>query len=51
MYQGGHVCVGGSGGKYSTWLVCLARRVYPDIPGVYVETWLEYPELRDFVKT
>lgn len=24
---------------------------YPDIPAVYVDTGLEYPELRDFVKT
>ena len=26
-------------------------RGYPDIPAVYVDTGLEYPELRDFVKT
>ena len=26
-------------------------RWYPDIPAVYVDTGLEYPELRDFVKT
>lgn len=26
-------------------------RAYPDIPAVYVDTGLEYPELRDFVKT
>ena len=31
---------------------CRAGDVqYPDIPAVYVDTGLEYPELRDFVKT
>ena len=28
-----------------------ASLAYPDIPAVYVDTGLEYPELRDFVKT
>ena len=40
-----------SGGKDSTVLLDLARQVCPDIPAVYVDTGLEYPELRDFVKT
>lgn len=51
MKYGGQVFVSFSGGKDSTVLLDLARRAYPDIPAVYVDTGLEYPELRDFVKT
>lgn len=40
-----------SGGKDSTVLLDLVRRVYPDAPAVFVDTGLEYPEIRDFVKT
>lgn len=40
-----------SGGKDSTVLLDLVRRVYPDIPAVFVDTGLEYPELREFVRT
>lgn len=29
----------------------MVRRVYPDAPAVFVDTGLEYPELRGFVKT
>lgn len=34
-------------------MLVLLRHIadYPDIPAVYVDTGLEYPELRDFVKT
>lgn len=49
-YQG-NVFVAFSGGKDSTVLLDLARKLYPDIPAVFVDTGLEYPELRDFVKT
>ena len=38
----GNVFVSFSGGKDSTVLLDLARRVYPDIPAVYVDTGLEY---------
>ena len=51
MRYDGQVFISFSGGKDSTVLLDLARRVYPDIPAVYVDTGLEYPELRDFVKT
>ena len=51
MRHNGQVFISFSGGKDSTVLLDLARRVYPDIPAVYVDTGLEYPELRDFVKT
>ena len=47
----GQVYVSFSGGKDSTVLLDLARRVYPDIPAVFVDTGLEYPEIRNFVKT
>ena len=47
----GQVYVAFSGGKDSTVLLDLARRVYPDIPAVFCDTGLEFPENRDFVKT
>lgn len=40
-----------SGGKDSTVLLHIARAMYPDIKAVFVDTGLEYPEIRDFVKT
>ena len=40
-----------SGGKDSTVLLHIARQMYPDIPAVFVDTGLEYPEIRDFVKS
>lgn len=47
----GKVYISFSGGKDSTVLLDLARRIYPDIEAVFVDTGLEYPEIRDFVKT
>ena len=47
----GRVYVSFSGGKDSTVLLDLARRIYPDIPAVFVDTGLEYPEIREFVKS
>lgn len=47
----GKVYVSFSGGKDSTVLLDLARRIYPDIEAVFVDTGLEYPEIREFVKT
>lgn len=47
----GQVYVSFSGGKDSTVLLDLARRIYQDIPAVFVDTGLEYPEIRAFVKT
>ena len=40
-----------SGGKDSTVLLHIVRELYPDIPAMFVDTGLEYPEIREFVKT
>lgn len=37
-----------SGGKDSTVLLHLARQIYPNIPAVYIDTGLEFPEVREF---
>lgn len=39
-----------SGGKDSTVLLHLVRELYPDIPAVFVNTGLEYPEIQRFVQ-
>lgn len=48
----GMVCASFSGGKDSTVLVDLITNEcgYDDVPLVYVDTGLEYPEIREFVK-
>jgi 3'-phosphoadenosine 5'-phosphosulfate sulfotransferase (PAPS reductase)/FAD synthetase len=40
-----------SGGKDSTVLLHLAREIYPDIPAVFCDTGLEYPEVREFARS
>jgi 3'-phosphoadenosine 5'-phosphosulfate sulfotransferase (PAPS reductase)/FAD synthetase len=47
----GRVYVAFSGGKDSTVLLDLVRSEYPDVPAVFADTGLEYPEIRQFVKT
>ena len=45
------VYVSFSGGKDSTVLLHIVRQIYPDVEAVFVDTGLEYPEIREFVKT
>jgi 3'-phosphoadenosine 5'-phosphosulfate sulfotransferase (PAPS reductase)/FAD synthetase len=45
------VYVSFSGGKDSTVLLTIARELYPEIKALYVDTGLEYPEVKQFVKT
>jgi 3'-phosphoadenosine 5'-phosphosulfate sulfotransferase (PAPS reductase)/FAD synthetase len=47
----GNVYISFSGGKDSTVLLHIIRQVYPDLPAVFINTGLEYPEIREFVKT
>lgn len=47
----GKVYVAFSGGKDSTVLLWLARKLFPRMKAVFIDTGLEYPEVRDFVKT
>jgi len=47
----GDVYVSFSGGKDSTVLLDLVRSIYPKVPAVFVDTGLEYPEIREFVRT
>lgn len=46
----GKVYVAYSGGKDSTVLLHLVRSIYPDVPAVFVDTGLEFPEIRNHVK-
>lgn len=46
----GRVCVAYSGGRDSTVLLHIVRSIYPDVPGVFSNTGLEYPEIVEFVK-
>lgn len=47
----GNVCVSFSGGKDSTVLLHIARKLYPDIHAVFSNTGLEYAAIQRFVKT
>ncbi len=47
----GNVSVSFSGGKDSTVLLHQVRKIYPEVPALFVDTGLEYPEIKDFVRT
>lgn len=51
MYGLDGVYVSFSGGKDSTVLLNICRKLYLDIQAVFLDTWLEFPEIREFVKT
>lgn len=44
----GNVCVSFSGGKDSTVLAHLVHDLYPEVPLVFCNTGLEYPEIQSF---
>lgn len=44
----GDVYISFSGGKDSTVLLDLVKGMYPDVPAVFIDTGLEYPEVRKF---
>lgn len=50
-YWNGQVFVSFSGGKDSTVLLHLVRELYPDVEAMFVDTGLEFPEIRQFVKS
>ena len=47
----GDVYVAFSGGKDSTVLLHIVRSLFPDVPAVFADTGLEFPEIKQFVKT
>jgi 3'-phosphoadenosine 5'-phosphosulfate sulfotransferase (PAPS reductase)/FAD synthetase len=47
----GKVYVAFSGGKDSTVMLNIVRSIYPEVPAVFVDTGLEYPEIKAFVNT
>lgn len=51
QHYNGNVFVSFSGGKDSTVLMNIARKIYPNIPACFSNTGLEFPEIQRFVKT
>lgn len=47
-YWDGDVYLAFSGGKDSTVLLDVVKEMYPDVPAVFCDTGLEYPEVREF---
>ena len=47
----GKVYVSFSGGKDSTVLLHLVRSLFPEVPALFIDTGLEYPEVKTFIKS
>lgn len=47
LHYCGNVYVSYSGGKDSTVLLDIVKRLFPDVPAVFCDTGLEYPEVRE----
>lgn len=43
----GKVAISFSGGKDSTVLLDLVRNIYPDVPAIFCDTGLEFPEINE----
>lgn len=50
LFTDGDMYVSYSGCKDSTVLLHLVRSIYPNVPAVFVNTGLEYPEIVRFVR-
>ena len=50
-YWEGNVYVSFSGGKDSTVLLHLVRSIYPEVEAVFLNTGLEFPEIKRFVRS
>lgn len=49
QYGEENVYISFSGGKDSTVLLHIARKIYPNMKAVFLDTWMEYPQIREFV--
>lgn len=49
-YWDGNVYVSFSGGKDSTVLLDIVRSMYSDVPAVFCDTGLEFPDLKTFIR-
>jgi 3'-phosphoadenosine 5'-phosphosulfate sulfotransferase (PAPS reductase)/FAD synthetase len=47
----GEVYISFSGGKDSTVLLDIVRQEFPNVPAVFIDTGLEYPEIRQFAQS
>jgi 3'-phosphoadenosine 5'-phosphosulfate sulfotransferase (PAPS reductase)/FAD synthetase len=50
-FLNGRVYISISGGKDSTVLLDLVRHLYPNVKAMFLDTGLEHPENRDFIKS